>query len=203
MLNFADYSAHGNQKGLRIMKNLSSHLSRLLSFFAVILLAGCQSSGFGPQFSATLEGSEDITLPSTRQQNVILAEEGTDLSRNIAAQQQFAFDQEGLIQQPPESQVYRGTGRFVTNIKPRKQPETSDKAAQGDITLNFENTDLREVVKVILGDTLKVNYILDPAVRGGVTMQTGAPRSREDLIPTLETRVRTNPFSLPTPWSMT
>jgi general secretion pathway protein D len=174
------------------MKNLSSRLSRLsLLILTGVLLSGCQSGTFGPQFSSTLEGSEDITLPSTRNQNVILVQEGSDLSRNIKAQQQFAADQRSLLQQPPASQIYPGTGRFVRNVKSQKQP-AGQPAAKGDITLNFENTDLREVVKVILGDTLKLNYILDPGVRGGVTMQTGAPIAREDLIPTLETLLRMN-----------
>lgn len=177
------------------MKYFHSRQIRLpLLLIAAFLLSGCQSM-FGPQYSSTLEGSEDITLPSTRQQNVILAQEGTDLSRNIAAQQQFADDQKSLLESSATSQVYRGSGRFVKNITPKEQPDRKS-AVKGDITLNFENTDLREVVKVILGDTLKVNYILDPGVRGGVTMQTGAPIARADLIPTLETLLRMNNATL-------
>jgi general secretion pathway protein D len=52
------------------------------------------------------------------------------------------------------------------------------------------------VVKVILGDMLHLNYILDPAVQGGVTMQTAAPISRADLLPTLETLLRMNNATL-------
>ncbi len=194
MLESTVYSAHGKHKGSRNMKNII-HLIRLFpGVCAVLVLSACQGM-FGPKYSATLEGSEDITLPSTRQQNVILAQEGSDLSRNIAAQKQFADDQRSLLSEPQASRIYPGTGRFLRNVDPHKQ-STGKSAVKGDITLNFENTDLREVVKVILGDTLKVNYILDPGVRGGVTMQTGAPIARADLIPTLETLLRMNNATL-------
>ena len=62
----------------------------------------------------------------------------------------------------------------------------------GNITLNFENTNLREVVKVILGDLLNRNYTIDPAVQGAVTLQTSDPLSENDLIPTLELLLRMN-----------
>jgi general secretion pathway protein D len=39
--------------------------------------------------------------------------------------------------------------------------------------LNFENASLAEVVKVILGDTLRLPYHYDPRVQGQVTLSTG------------------------------
>ncbi len=92
-----------------------------------------------------------------------------------------------------ESAIYPGTDRFVKTPTKRKSQQPSE---QGDVTLNFENTDLREVVNIILGDLLKVNYLIDPAVRGGVSMQTGRPLSRELLLPTLETLLRMNGATL-------
>jgi len=82
---------------------------------------------------------------------------------------------------------------FVKRVAPPNTPRTPQ---QGDITLNFENTDVREVVKVILGDLLGVNYILDPAVQGSVTMETGRPLNHELLLPTLETLLRMNKAAL-------
>jgi len=90
-------------------------------------------------------------------------------------------------EEPPAEERFSGTGTFVKRVKAPKTP-----VKEGDITLNFENTDLREVVKVILGDLLNVNYILDPAVQGSVTMETGRPLSRDLLLPTLETLLRMN-----------
>ncbi|NCF80258.1 MAG: type II secretion system secretin GspD [Proteobacteria bacterium] len=86
-----------------------------------------------------------------------------------------------------------GTGIFVGT--PVEQVRS---VGEGNITLNFENTNLREVVKVILGDLLDVNYNVDPAVQGAVTLQTSNPLSKDDLIPTLELLLRMNGAALVT-----
>jgi general secretion pathway protein D len=87
--------------------------------------------------------------------------------------------------------IDRGTGSFVGKIE-RPQVDTSP----GDVTLNFDGTDIREVVKVILGDLLQVNYVLHPAVQGTVALQTGRPLRRDLLLPTLETLLRMNNAAL-------
>lgn len=87
----------------------------------------------------------------------------------------------------PTESLQRGTGTFVRSISP-----PSVETAPGDVTLNFDGTDIREVVKVILGDLLQVNYVLHPAVQGVTSLQTGRPLRREHLLPTLETLLRMN-----------
>jgi general secretion pathway protein D len=69
--------------------------------------------------------------------------------------------------------VRPGTGAFVRRVSPPDVDTTP-----GDVTLNFDGTDIREVVKVVLGDLLGVNYVLDPAVSGSVSLQTGRPLRR-------------------------
>jgi general secretion pathway protein D len=83
--------------------------------------------------------------------------------------------------------VKKGSGNFV-----RRVAGPSVDTTPGDVTLNFDGTDIREVVKVILGDLLQVNYVLSPAVQGTASLQTGRPLRREHLIPTLETLLRMN-----------
>ncbi len=87
--------------------------------------------------------------------------------------------------------VKSGTGTFVHKVTPPKVDTTP-----GDVTLNFDGTDIREVVKVILGDLLQVNYVLDPGVSGAASLQTGRPLRKEHLIPTLETLLRMNNAAL-------
>jgi general secretion pathway protein D len=87
--------------------------------------------------------------------------------------------------------VQTGTGTFVHKVLPPQVDTTP-----GDITLNFDGTDIREVVKVILGDLLHTNYVLSPAVHGVASLQTGRPLRRQDLIPTLETLLRMNGAAL-------
>jgi general secretion pathway protein D len=59
-------------------------------------------------------------------------------------------------------------------------------AGGGDVSLDFADTDIREVVAQILGSILKVNYTIDPAVHGTATLHTVTPLSRSQLLPTLE-----------------
>lgn len=60
------------------------------------------------------------------------------------------------------------------------------RGAEGDITLNFDNADVREVARVILGTLLERNYVVDPNVSGAISLASGRPLRREDLLPTLE-----------------
>ncbi len=66
-------------------------------------------------------------------------------------------------------------------ISVRDKPKTSQQEA-GQIVLNFEDADLYEVIKTI-ADLLKINYIVDPGVRGKVTIHTARRLSRKDLFP--------------------
>lgn len=87
--------------------------------------------------------------------------------------------------------MQKGTGTFLRKVTPPRVDTTP-----GDVTLNFDGTDVREVVKVVLGDLLRVNYTLHPNVQGTVSLQTGRPLRREHLLSTLETLLRMNGAAL-------
>jgi len=82
-----------------------------------------------------------------------------------------------------------GTGRMLGSRQPITDVAVQD---DGQIKLNFQNSDLLQVIKVILGDMLGATYVVDPEVQGEVTMQTSRPLSRADLVPTLELLLRMN-----------
>lgn len=96
----------------------------------------------------------------------------------------------GRPEQMFQQKTYSGTGNFIK--KPRPGGEEKTPAAEQEVTLNFENTDIREVARVILGDLLGVSYILDPKVNGAVTLYTGRPLPQNALLSTLETLLRMN-----------
>ena len=84
--------------------------------------------------------------------------------------------------------LYYGSGVVV---KPSvAQPATED--AGGNLTLNFEGADLREVVRTILGDILRENYIVDPRVGGSITLRTAKPIPKAAVMHTLEEVLRMN-----------
>src|SRR5206468_11546718 len=75
---------------------------------------------------------------------------------------------------------------YGTETSPTVAAAATAGGGVGDISLNFADTDIREVAAQILGNMLKVNYTIDPAVRGSVTLHTTTPLSRGQLLPTLQ-----------------
>ena len=57
----------------------------------------------------------------------------------------------------------------------------------GAYSLDLADVDVREAVAQILGGILRINYAIDPAVHGTVTLHTVRPLPRDDLLPALET----------------
>lgn len=154
-----------------------------------VLLSACQSFPLAKEHRELTRPPVPVNTAS----GVLEVKEGTALAKSIAA----ASPQQGeTAPSVMQDWTVPGTGKLIgqpPTVKYAKDPVFTNTR---DITLNFENTDIREVVKVILGDTLQMGYIVDPGVRGGVSMQTGAPVSRQELLPLLETLLRMNNATL-------
>lgn len=73
-----------------------------------------------------------------------------------------------------------------------KGPAPEATPGEGGFVLNFDEADLGEVAKVILGESLKKNYVISPKVGGKVTLRTVRPLSEKELLPTLEMLLRMN-----------
>ncbi|TNF08123.1 MAG: type II secretion system protein GspD [Gammaproteobacteria bacterium] len=87
----------------------------------------------------------------------------------------------------PLKEVYPGSGGFVNSSR-GGAPNDSE----GEVTLNFQNSPISEVVKTILGDILGLNYAINEAVTGSVSMRTARPVSQDALIPVLDNLLRMN-----------
>lgn len=97
-------------------------------------------------------------------------------------------DQDNAAMTAGTTMILPGTGNFIDR-KTASKPIPITRTKSGEVTLNFEEADIRDVVKVVF-DTLKANYTVDPQVQGEVTVQTGRPLARDQLLPTLETLLR-------------
>ena len=88
----------------------------------------------------------------------------------------------------PLNTVHSGTGRFIQMRKSgaEVEPET------GEVTLNFQNAPIEEVVHSILGDILETNYTIDGGISGSVSMRTTRPVTKDALIPILDNLLRMN-----------
>ncbi|MBV8093077.1 MAG: type II secretion system secretin GspD [Acetobacteraceae bacterium] len=91
---------------------------------------------------------------------------------------------------PPEISYGGAAGAPPRTPPPVQGQET------GDISLDFADTDIREVVAQILGNILHVNYTIDPAVHGVATFRTARPLTRAQLLPTLQTLLAQNGAAL-------
>jgi general secretion pathway protein D len=96
----------------------------------------------------------------------------------------------GTPQPSPRALTSHGTD------SPISMPTQSAAASGGDISLDFADTDLRQVVAEVLGNILKVNYTIDPAVHGSATFRTVTPLSRAQVIPTLQALLSQNGATL-------
>lgn len=65
-------------------------------------------------------------------------------------------------------------------------PRVATVADDGDVTLDFVDVPLAEVVDVVIGDILEQNYSISPGVQGSVTTRTTSPLRRDALLATLE-----------------
>jgi general secretion pathway protein D len=90
--------------------------------------------------------------------------------------------------------AFPGTDTFVRRGAPPAGAVVRMPA--GEVTLNFVDADLREVVKAILGDTLGANYVMDPQVQGTVTLQTSQPVAGSSLVSVLESMLAVNNATL-------
>ncbi|MGV3681048.1 MAG: type II secretion system secretin GspD [Acidovorax sp.] len=64
------------------------------------------------------------------------------------------------------------------------------------VTLKFDNADIYEVIQVVLGEVLKLDYVIDPAVQGRVTLKSTGAISMADIYSTLETALAASNISI-------
>jgi general secretion pathway protein D len=65
-------------------------------------------------------------------------------------------------------------------------PSASQAAPVGDLTVSFQDADLPQVLRVILGDLLRLNYLLPPNLRGKVTLRTARAVTRAQMLGVLD-----------------
>jgi type II secretory pathway component GspD/PulD (secretin) len=72
---------------------------------------------------------------------------------------------------------------------PSKPPE---KKPTADISFFFDDADVYEVIQTVFGEVLKVNYIVDPKIKGRVNFRTTTPIPKAEVLPVMEIILRLN-----------
>jgi general secretion pathway protein D len=133
---------------------------------ASALLAGCGPSSF-------TEGRSRLPDPFDTVQNTNLAPR---------------FPQQ-IGQLHAAAKTAQGESFYGSEVAPGTPPVQPAASGEG-YDLNFENAAVTTVAKVILGDILGVGYTIDPRVQGTVTISSGRPVKKSDLIFVLENALR-------------
>ncbi|MEN8260492.1 MAG: type II secretion system protein GspD, partial [Pseudomonadota bacterium] len=131
----------------------------IAAIFFGLLLSGCEL--MGPQVDKKI-ALEDLLPSQTAEEDdrevVFRQLENPELDKQKAE---------------PQAEFYTGTGVFVGGKAGRDIGLRPPR--DGKYTLNFDDADLGEVAKVILGETLNTNYTISPGVAGRVTLETARP----------------------------
>jgi len=77
-------------------------------------------------------------------------------------------------------------------VRPQPTVPARPVSSKGSISLNFDDADVYQVIQTIFGDVLRVNYIVDPRVKGRVTFRSVAPIPNDQVLPIMETILRIN-----------
>src|SRR4029077_1763914 len=91
-------------------------------------------------------------------------------------------------------EIVTGSGSFTNPGGPSRRAEPA--LTGSEVTLDFANVDVRDVLKSVLGDLLHVSYTIDPAVQGTVTLQTGRPIPRGSVVNVLTSALQLSGVAL-------
>lgn len=89
-----------------------------------------------------------------------------------------------------EPRIMRGNDRVIAPAK------TAPPLTGAPVSFNFEEAPIAEVVRTILGDLLKVDYVLYPPINGAVTLATRTPVTPDKALFLLESALAVNGLAL-------
>jgi type II secretion system protein D len=104
---------------------------------------------------------------------------------------QRKIDEEEEEKHPPREVRYPQKMVETETIHP-KLPE----GKKIDITFNFQNADIKEVLKVILGDIMGLNYTIDKRVAGVITLRTEGSFYNSELMNIIQATLNINGFAI-------
>ncbi|MEW6714121.1 MAG: secretin N-terminal domain-containing protein [Nitrospirota bacterium] len=93
---------------------------------------------------------------------------------------------------PKEGQTPEKTQPLAVESKEHVSSKVEIGLAPGSVNLFFDDADIYEVIKVVFGDVLKVNYVIDPKISGRVNFNSSAPIPKDELLPIMEIILRLN-----------
>ena len=135
-------------------------------------LAGCVTSNVTPTAGVAPLDATDTVHNTDFSPRFPLASEG-ESGRAKGATQPFIFPGSDTEPEPRRDR------------DPEMRSASLQQAAflKGDgVEMNFDSADVQTVAKTLLGDILRLNFVVDPRVQGNVTLASAGPIPRKDVL---------------------
>lgn len=164
---------------------------RIFVFLLLLLSASCTPLGSTESGESSLARffSSDFQNNNEKQE----AENTTSGMISAPPSAQESLSHETSIKKKWEPIIYEGRGPVRSG---QSRSDISHEKSKADIVINFNNTDIKEVAKSVLGDMLGVNYVVSPSLEGMVTINISHPVSRDEVVPILDAVFRMNGASI-------
>lgn len=133
----------------------------------LLFVVSCGAKGVKPEQTAMPQAMQTVEVEKTVEQQKISASEQT---------------QPQTVNDKVEAELK----------KPAKPLREGRPPAGGAVSFFFDDADIFEVAQTVFGDILRVNYVIDPKVKGRVNFRTVAPLPREEVLPIMEIIFRLN-----------
>ncbi len=161
--------------GLNMLRNLKSAL-------VVFLLASCATMDSEQATTASADTTDPQQAAAPASKAVV------DASAALSTSASALADANAGDQPRAAPTIYRG------NDSQWRMPAATEpvKFIGDDVSLNFEQAPLSEVMHAIMGDILQLDYIVDRPVKGQVTLRTRTPIPRDELLEVLESLLKAN-----------
>ena len=138
----------------------------------LLVLAACTG---GP--SAQLDSPQQIDLRA-KKPGKVNRPEGAALSNGASGSQQLF----------PGSSAGLGENEF--------DPPAGVTGNNGKYSVNLDRADINEASRLVLGETLGLNYVVDPRVQGTITLSSSRPLSTREVLDAFEAALRHNGATL-------
>ena len=164
-------------------------LSALATGGMLLLVGGCnttylEQSKDEPQNAADIMRAADLR-PRSPQSTATIDTGGASPPKA------FSFFGTSATPQPSGSRSAEALAAAPTDpTQPSGSPDVE--AAAGGYTLNFENAPVSQVAKSVLGDILGIGYVIDPRAQGSISLSSGRPVEKKDMLYVLESALSAN-----------
>ena len=142
---------------------------------ALLLLSGC--TGWLEQRTDQPQNAADVIRSADLQ------------PRSLQAIRQPGADQ-------PQAKAFSFFGATASPAADAARTEAAEPDVKDGFALNFENSPVANVAKVVLGDILGVGYVIDPRVQGTISLSSGRPIAKKDMLFVLESALRANNLAM-------